>query len=287
MHTRFEKRFGNEFFRRIPDEPGIFWMSDSRRRLLLLDSTTNLRNKLLLIKNYLSHSHSDAQITSLIQEINWCTYPDPDSAKLAQVKLLEDFHPHYSLDATDTENFAFIAFTNKAHSVEFSLLKTTTSKYQNEYGSFRGRLQTHLFFSSLLRWLRFLHMGGTAMLWPSPFNKNLMPNKMSLSFKFDSNLVVEIHNFLIGDSKDLLLHMAEHIEPLSDKIDLFTRLWLHQDLERLSRFFHTNILKNKQITKLLKIDSDFVPSEWNMPIKIKMNPQPINTQELHKIPLTI
>ncbi|MCB0391647.1 MAG: hypothetical protein KDD58_10155 [Bdellovibrionales bacterium] len=274
LNTRFDKRFGHEYFKRIPTQPGVFWMNDSRRQLLLLGHSNNLKYKLLLLRSYLLHStpHTEFEIINQIHEIHW-THCDSTEASLRLIEeLKEKFNTAYKIESSDTESFYYIHFQSFKSHIQLQITKEPQVDSYT-FGAFKGKNQTLSVYSSLLRWLRFYYNGGSAMQWPSPFNKQLMPTKWRLkkfgAVKNTSELDKQIINFFTGKSRNLLLSFTERLELERDQLDKFTRLWLHKDLSRLDRFFRTSITRNKNIIQCLNLSNTYVEPEWADSLRIR------------------
>ena len=276
LHTRFDKRFGPEYFKRIPREPGVFWMNDSKRQLLLLGHSKNLQYKLLLLRSYLLHStpHTDSEIIQQIHEIHWTHCENSEASFYLEKKLAEQFNSAYKIENTEGESYYYLNFQPSKNQFKLSMSqKPSQQKYS--FGAFRGKSPSLATYSALLRWLRYYFQGGSAMQWPSPFNKQFMPQKWTIH-KSDSEinspwLEKSIVNFFTGQNRDLLLCFTERIGKDIDTLDKFTRLWLHKDLCRLDRFYRAQITRNKNIIQCLGLNSHQVEPEWVAALRIRPN----------------
>ena len=272
MQTSFEKRFGPEYYKRIPEAPGVFWFLDSRKNLLLSGHSGNLKNKLIILKNYLKNEQlqSNKLLITRVHEINWMCCQNFDESEKLENKLFNDKLPRFKIESPNTNNFSYIIYNMQKNKMSFSLTDKNNVK-ENIFGSFKGKNNTHFTYSALIRWIRFYFQGGSVMSWPSPLNRPVLPSNYNLIVPLEkkSKLLDKfIVDFLNGRSDKLILKFAEELEPQLEKIDKFTRLWLHKDLERLSKFYKNCISKNTQIITELQIQSNTLDPEWVSPIKI-------------------
>ncbi|MCB9026283.1 MAG: hypothetical protein H6625_08205 [Bdellovibrionaceae bacterium] len=249
-------------------------MNDSKRHLLLMGHSKNLKFKLLLLRSYLLNStpQTDSEIINQIHEIHWTHCETFESSQQLAKKLKEEFRSAYTIDASDKDTFYYLKFRPSKHTLLFSLeLEADNDKFV--FGAFRGKHHTFSVYTALLRWIRFYYLGGSVMQWPSPFNKQYMPQKWSIKRACDSNLTPhldeQIVEFLSGQSRQLLLSFTEKLELDRENLDKFTRLWLHRDLSRLDRFFRHSVLRNKKVIHCLGVNSNFIEPEWASPLRIR------------------
>ncbi len=208
-------------------------------------------------------------IPNQIHEINWCNCVNTDETQRLYQRLMQEVPCHFAFENFDSHNYYYLNLSIEKKLLRMSLSIKPDHNAEFTLGAFRGKLPVHFAYSSLLRWLRFNYSGGSAMEWPSPFNKNLMPKSFHLVQPFDDTLKSLILKFLIGESKELVLTLTERLELERDSMDKFTRLWLHQDLHRLMRFYQSLILKNKAIFQTLGVQDYYLDPEWITPIRIK------------------
>jgi excinuclease UvrABC nuclease subunit len=237
LKTSFEKRFGPEYYKRIPETPGVFWFLDSRKNLLLSGHSGNLKNKLIILKNYLKNEQlqSSKFLITRVHEINWMCCQNFDESEKLENKLFNDNHPRFRIESPNTNNFSYIIYNFQKNKMSFSLTDKRNSK-EIIFGSFKGKNSTHFTYSALIRWIRFYFHGGSVMSWPSPLNRPVLPTQYNLivSSEKEAKLLDKyIIDFLNGKSDKLILKFAEKLEPQIEILDKFTRLWLHKDLEKL------------------------------------------------------
>ena len=276
LSTRFEQRFGPQYFQRLPDAPGIFWINDSRRQLLLVGQSQSLQKKLLMIKSFLNHPRSkmDGEIEQQIHDIHWEEFRGLNNC--ISKELNQKYQAAYKLESVNENLFQYIHFIPCKSKFVFKLSTQKKAELGWSFGAFkRGSLLSSAY-SALLRWARFYYYGGSIMSWPSPFNKSILPLHLQIPLTENKALTNEkmalfIVKFFSGESKELLVHLTESLDLQRDHVDQFTRLWLHKDLERLERFYRLAARKNFTTKNNLNIEEFPLDPEWVSPIKIAYN----------------
>ena len=182
LHIPFNKRFGPEFFKRISEQAGVFWMLDNKRNLLLLDSCNNLRQKLWIYKHLVPIycANNGSALINEIHDIQWTTCPDFIAAQNLQKELLTKFNPVYANININNKNFLFMQIKKEAT----QLIVRTTKKPQSgfaTYGAFKGRVLTQQAYSALLRMLYFGTHQISAIDWPHPLNRSSVPAEFALT----------------------------------------------------------------------------------------------------------
>lgn len=269
LQTPFNKRFGGEFFKRIPTQSGVFWLLDSRRNVLLMDTGINIQQKLLVYKHFIP-TYCEKNASPLIHEIHdikWSLCPDYNSTQNLYRELLKKIKPAYEKLNVKNENYFFIQIARVDSNIHFNLTKKLLPHFST-YGSFRGRIVTQQAYSSLLRLLHFSFYNQPLTEWPLTLSRTTAPREYSIqypeSFSETGQLSWDqsLNDFLNGENNSLSKKVSLLEQKRKTQLDHFTHSLIVKDLKNLAKFYDQVCVKNAQFRKKMKLGSYIIDPEW-------------------------
>jgi hypothetical protein len=245
------ERFGAQFFREIPRNPGVYLMHGAGR-LLYVGKAGNLRQRLGSYR-YTSDrtSRKTLRLLNAVESISWEVHPSEPAACLRENQLLREQRPKFNRVNTWPRAYPFIELRRDK---ECFSLRITTEPTEHCHGAFKGNGRAA--FASLLR-----------LLW-SAFEANHryenLPRELVLApppteWVFTSNLhgAALLHDFLSGTA-DTLLREFE-LENVDDSV--FHRQFRKEDVAVLTAFFAMGPLRNKHWRETLALNGSRVEQE--------------------------
>ena len=241
----FRRRFGPEFFRRIPPEPGVYFLKDRTREILYVGKSKNLRQRISSYR-YLHKKQGPKKWRRLLEEVHtveWSVCADLKKAELLENKLLRELKPPFNTASTRPEIYYFWGVDWQDEKLSLAL-RTDLSALEDYqvYGAFRGRQLCQRAQTSLLRLFHLSLLPDTPL--PQPLNRPLALAIESLEFDvfipagirmFWNHL---LQQYLAGKNPVLVDTLVEHLvrtNPLYK--EAFYQRWLEEDQEVLRQFF--------------------------------------------------
>src|SRR5687767_3079010 len=87
----YDRRFGPDFFKQVPEKPGVYWMQDSRRGILYIGKSQNLRKSLSWFR-YIQPIHLPKRLGQLMEDVRslgWSSTETEHAAQLLEKELIQ------------------------------------------------------------------------------------------------------------------------------------------------------------------------------------------------------
>lgn len=238
--ANFRKRFGPEYFRRVPSSPGVFWMIDAKRNWLFVGKSKNIKERLQAFRYEKRQDFSHQ-----IHNIQWSECPDIDTSNKLYEELLRRHRPLF----------------NKAHQSDFSYsisFHIDSSFLIIRNGQCPSNLKDFMHFNlpfaqritpSLIRSIWKLTQPTIATDIPPPLTKTKPPEEVQISMKYwhdIGRLQRNLHDLLNLSNIHLLENFSENIQFLKDKgADSFLISWLEKDHRFLYDYFLKQMMNQR------------------------------------------
>ena len=230
--TNFRKRFGPEYFRRVPSKPGVFWMIDAKRNWLFIGKSKNIKERLQAFRY-----ERKPELSALIHNINWSQCPDIKSSEQLYKELLLKHHPPF----------------NKAHQSDFSYFirfKISLYSLTINHGQPQPEMTDFTHFNlpfaqkitaPLIRSIWYLVQPKRTISLPSPLTKDKLPPEIQIPlghWHSIGELERGLYDLLDSANIRLLESFAKNITFLkARKADPVLTSWLEKDLKELKDYF--------------------------------------------------
>src|SRR5688572_25052162 len=130
------ERFGVGFFRTIPREPGVYFMSDAAGRVLYVGKARDLRQRLGSYRYAHEHcSRKTARLTGLVCQIRWQVCASEEAALLEENRLLRELRPRFNRANTWPRASRFIRIHCRPGELGLALSGEAAG---DSYGAFKG-----------------------------------------------------------------------------------------------------------------------------------------------------
>jgi excinuclease UvrABC nuclease subunit len=258
------ERFGPEFFRGVPQAPGVYLMYDSERRLIYVGQSKNLRQRLNSYRhaNPETHSRKVIRLIHSVSHIELELCEDARSARLRENFLLRTRRPKFNSANTYPKAYVFLVFIPSGSSLR--LRWTTEVPGEGEiYGAFKRR--AIYAYGALLR-LLWMVLRQPALLtdFPAGCFSGKLPGQFELTgalCKADlQTFTGPLSQYLAGESEELVDLLQAGLGNLEEQC-LFLRNTVAADLENLAEFFRTGPFRNYQLRQRHGIRTTWIPQE--------------------------
>ncbi len=245
-------RFGADFFRAVPQRPGVYIMGGETDRVLYIGQSKNLRHRLGSYKNA-RPDRAPRKIIRLVHSVRtivWEECATAEDARLRENQLLRIHRPKFNVQNTYPQAYGFIALETEGP--ELILRLSTAAKSAGKiFGAFKsGSVRAY---TALLRliWTA-AHQPVSPFDFPAPLLHVKPPREYrfpldALPLRHGTNQWPEsLENFLAGESDELIGLLTEMI-PALDTICACQRSLHARDLEVLTAFFERGPKRNRDL----------------------------------------
>lgn len=266
------KRFGAEFFKQIPKDPGVYIFRGAIGEILYIGKAKNLKARLYSYPRAKPEqvSRKVIRMLHLIRQIEWEICGSEEAALLRENALLRTKQPPFNVVNTHPESYYFITLEKTSSSHLFRLTTDPSVLLKVEdlvnasqtaatlvFGAFKGRGSVREGYCALLRLLWATHHQGDRFEFPSALNPNRrtgLPYRFELDLQSTENIKTErlVRRFLSGTSRSLLAHLTDQLLA-NERIPRFIYRCIQDDLETLKTFYERGPHRNRRLKRHHKL----------------------------------
>ena len=241
------ERFGAEFFRNIPRQPGVYVMSGDTERILYIGKAKDLRQRISSYK-YPQCSRKVQRLGARVRAITWEICADGTAASVRENELLRLHKPTFNVVNTRCEHYPFIGL--RVHKGEVCLRLTKFPQSLNGeglYGAFKGLPLVRAAIAALFRlcWLA-EDLKRAVSDFPSVLLTDHPPENWRLSIRWQDPLVA-----LIEGASEYLIEMLAQLVPAEGS--LFETAFRTRDVELLREFYVRGPRRNRELRELFDL----------------------------------
>jgi excinuclease UvrABC nuclease subunit len=247
------ERFDADFFRAIPREPGVYFMSDAAGRVLYVGKARDLRQRLGSYRYAHEHcSRKTARLTGQVCQIRWQVCSSEEAALLEENRLLRELRPRFNRANTWPRAARFIRIDLHPGVLGLAL---TGEADGDSYGAFKGASREN--FGALLRlvWTA-MHSAGYAEL-----PRALLLERCLAAYQWlhagGGSWRNRLRGFLLGESTELL----DELQAQATEGTPFHLAFRQADLESLHHFFRVGPQRNHFLRQRFGDGQPLIPQE--------------------------
>jgi predicted GIY-YIG superfamily endonuclease len=198
------ERFGADFFRAVPERPGVYLMSAARDGVLYVGKAKNLRRRLGSYRSA-SSGRLTRKLTRLllrVERIDWDECADEAAAVARERELIRALQPRFNTMGLHAPKQWFIGWQRRGNSVRLALAEDLDS-WPAVHGPF---VSARPAFAALLRtcWLE-LHPGASVAALPSRLSTWSPPTRWDIPWTDAiEKWLAELDAFLCGGESRLI-----------------------------------------------------------------------------------
>jgi hypothetical protein len=266
------ERFGGDFFRRLPRQPGVYLMRDERDRLVYVGKAKNLRQRLNSYRQAALPSRKTVRLVHLVRRIDWEVCPSDEAAQLRENELLRTHRPRFNRVGTWPRANCFIVLRSRNQDLRLSLTRAAPGelvhRLSEENQSFDAAPDREDSGQSLLcdpedRWFGAFKPGASfafgallRLLWQALHRlgeRNALPRRLVLDkpparFDFEHQGAAawseSLSAFLSGMSAEIIEILRKHAPVFPTG---FEQQAQQADLELLHQFFLLGPQRNREM----------------------------------------
>jgi len=270
FHNPLKEEFSNEFFRTIPEQPGIYILKDKEGKILYVGKSKNLQQRLRSYRyaQPATISKKVLKIISQVREISWETLKSEEEALLRESDLLRKHRPEYNHVNTRPETYYYVLFSQKKDSISITLtMDEKKLKGDDIYGCFKGFGRVYRGLGSLMRLLWILnHLDQDIMQIPMKLMQRKPPEQFTFTFaeylnKKKKRFTYLIKRYLKGTS-DLLIHeTGKKIKGSIETDNHFIKKLIEIDLSELEDFYRKGPNTNYKMYRFFDLSSHIIAQD--------------------------
>ena len=258
---QFDRKFGPDLVRELPEKPAVYLFKDESGGLLYAGKASNIRRRLQSYRNA-KRRKAQRKMRVLVREASSLEIrlqPSERAALLLENELIRTHRPPYNVDGAYTFLYPAIGAGIRAHQTIFcftTLVDAFSDRELRWYGSFRSRLRTLDAFEALVDTLGLVgHREPRTRFadWPR------IRGSRVVGFRRIEGHLPAVERLLSGESSDVLRALAVR---LVEKPDARREAALIGDrLRLLESFFHSDAQPLRAALRSAGRRGHFVPQE--------------------------
>lgn len=261
-------RLGGEFFRALPQAPGIYRMLDESGGVLYVGKSKNLRARLNSYR-HAAPGRAPRKILRLLHHVRRIeieTTPDEAGALVLENQLLRTLKPLYNRQNTRPESYLFLGlkFTEIGEAFEVRFRLTARPRREQGdilHGVFRSRRLIKESMAALLRLFWLIANRDERFAVPSRLLSHQCPRTYSIPIPRDFKKPLE--RFWEGDSPELLERIALQLIEGDSAPDMPPFLYrsVQTDIEFLREAFDKGPAQNRRMKEHFEFGRRLIPQE--------------------------
>jgi len=248
------ERFGQDFFSRVPNCPGVYLMGGPTDRLLYVGQSRHLRKRLNSYKN-LNPERTSRKLVRLVHQvtsITWEVCSSPEQAQLRENELLRLYKPKFNVTNTRPERYGFLGIQTHGQRLVLRLTRSPEAEpLEKLYGAFKGLGGVRGAHGALLRLLWTLASQSTSPYEiPAVLIHGRPPERFTLDLRpgTPEGLCDALAAFLHGESEGFLDLVAASLPRSQGVCPFLAKLW-EQDIECLRKFHRFGPRRTRELRR--------------------------------------
>lgn len=254
------ERLGVDFFRRVPDAPGVYLMADEFERLLYVGKARSLRARLNAYR-HVQPERASRKVVRLIHAVRSICYEIcacPNSALLRENELLRLHKPRFNVMNTRPEHYLFIGVRESAAAIQLRLTKLGGPlPGETLHGAFKALGRVRAGFAALLRLLWAAeHRPDSVYSFPMPLVAERSPDSfvLRLGRSRPGPMADRLRQMLEGRD-DELIRAFEQVGTFHDGSAVALQRFLEADLQTLKLFHQFGPARNRGLRDMFAYES--------------------------------
>ena len=246
---RFDRKFGADWLRELPETPAVYLFRDADGEVLYAGKAKNIRRRLQSYRNA-SRRKAHRKMRALVREaasVEVRPQPSEREALLAENELIRTLRPPYNVDGAYTFLYPALGVGVRHHQT-LVCFTTSVSHFSGLglrwYGTFRSRHRTRDAFDALVALLGLLgHREPRSRLPDVP----PVRGSQLAAFRRIETLAPAIERLLSGESSALLRELSTRLLEKPDARREATQVG--EDLRRLAAFHETDARRLREVLR--------------------------------------
>jgi predicted GIY-YIG superfamily endonuclease len=246
------ERLGVDFFRRVPDAPGVYLMSDGCGVLLYIGKAKSLRARLNSYRHVQPEraSRKVVRLIHAVRSVVWEICACPNSALLRENELLRLHKPKFNVMNTRPEHYLFIGVSNSVDEIRLRLTKQPVPlPGETLHGAFKSLGRVRAGFAALLRLLWATeHLLASVYNFPMPLAAERCADEFTMQpLRSDARQLADLLRRLLDGHDDTLIQQFTSVATPNNGAALCLQRFLEADVEALKLFHQFGPARNRSL----------------------------------------
>lgn len=254
-------RFGENFFKELPKDPGVYTFLDQKGRPLYIGKANNLKARLMSYQAAKPGAAPD-HILEMIEhavDLKLELRESGEDALRREEELIRSVRPPYNVAMNYDVSYLYVAFKRLANGrVEFRLSNIEVEEDFKVFGCFRHRGKAKAAYSALMRLLFAAFCPRERFQIPSKISRS--SPAYTYTTDVSAEVLAHIENYLAGRNNELLRHLVKSLLA-RENFPKPLYLPMQRDLEILKEFYKYGPQDTAKLAKRLRLRRGLVSQE--------------------------
>jgi predicted GIY-YIG superfamily endonuclease len=257
-------RLGDEFFKNIPEQPGVYFFLNEKRQPLYIGKADNLRRRLMSYKSLKPGQAAEHTLEMLehTEELRWELHESGDQALQRESALIRAIRPSFNIAGTEPLQFLYCGIrpekrpsSSNLVAVDFRLSHHEIGEGFTSFGCFPHRGKTKAGYSALLRLFYAATCGRERFHLPAKLCRT-SPAYVHRG-SVPSSWIEPLRTFLRGEDPQLL-HLITHELLERENLPVYLYAPLQRDLHGAHQFFLSGPSQIRELIKKEKLKTSLI-----------------------------
>ena len=246
------ERLGVDFFRRVPDAPGVYLMSDGCGVLLYIGKAKSLRARLNSYRHVQPEraSRKVVRLIHAVRSVVWEICACPKSALLRENELLRLHKPKFNVMNTRPEHYLFIGVRVSVGGIRLRLTKQPVPlPGETLHGAFKSLGRVRAGFAALLRLLWATeHLPVSVYSFPMPLVAERCPDEFIIRMlRSNAGHFADLLRRMLDGRDDDIIQQFESAPTAASGVALCLQRFLETDVAALKLFHQFGPARNRSL----------------------------------------
>ena len=260
------ERLGVDYFRRVPDAPGVYLMADECERLLYIGKAKSLRARLNSYRHVQPErvSRKVVRLIHAVRTIVWEICACPNTALLRENELLRLHKPKFNVMNTRPEHYVFIGVRVLVDGIRLRLTKLPLPMPgETLHGAFKSLGRVRAGFAALLRLLWATEKLPVSVYdFPMPLVAERCPEEFTLRMlRSDAVEVADLLRRTLDGRDDDLIQQFERVATLANDAALCLQRLHEADVATLKLFHQFGPARNRSLRDVFVYENDVITQD--------------------------
>lgn len=247
-------RLGTDFFRALPNTPGVYRMFDGDGRLLYVGKAKNLRSRLNSYRRTQGQSRKTVRLIHEARRVEWEPCASEVEARLRENHLIRTLRPRFNRAGVWPASARYIRHQTDGRAIALTMVENHEGLC---FGAFRGGVGEALLALGRLMWLA-MRPGSRPVDLPHTLVAADRLRHLEIPADAWTGIDTEVREYLAGEGDRLV---ARLIDVVTAPATPFEESLVALQFEVLQEFYRRGPIRNTELRRVFAIDRTILKPE--------------------------